>query len=61
MASGVEATTRMITDPALTKITGRFYDQLVEARAHVAEAYDSGVRERLWRISLELTGAPEPA
>ena len=31
------------------------------SRAHVAEAYDPAVRERLWRISLELTGAPEPA
>ena len=41
-------------------ISGRFYDQLEEARAHVAEAYDPAVRERLWRISLELTGAPEP-
>ena len=30
----------------------------VEARAHVAEAYDPAVRERLWRVSLELTGAP---
>ena len=60
VASGVEATTRMIMDPALDMITGRFYDQLVEARAHVAEAYDPAVRERLWRISLEVTGAPEP-
>jgi NAD(P)-dependent dehydrogenase (short-subunit alcohol dehydrogenase family) len=60
-ASGVEATTRLITDPALDGITGRFYDQLVEARAHVEEAYDPAVRERLWRVSLELTGAPEPA
>lgn len=59
--SGVEATTRLITDPALRMITGRFYDQLEESRAHVAEAYDPAVRERLWRISLELTGAPEPA
>ena len=50
----------MIIDPSLDMITGRFYDQLVEARAHVADAYDPGVRERLWRISLELTGAPEP-
>lgn len=60
-ASGVAATTRLITDPDLDGVTGRFYDQLVEARAHVEEAYDRGVRERLWRISLELTGAPEPA
>jgi NAD(P)-dependent dehydrogenase (short-subunit alcohol dehydrogenase family) len=59
--SGVAATLRMIMDPSLDLITGRFYDQLEEARAHVADAYDPGVRERLWRISLELTGAPEPA
>ena len=30
VASGVEATTRMIMDPALDMITGRFYDQLVK-------------------------------
>lgn len=59
-ASGVEATTRLITDHALEGITGRFYDQLVDARAHVEEAYDPAVRERLWRTSLDLTGAPEP-
>jgi NAD(P)-dependent dehydrogenase (short-subunit alcohol dehydrogenase family) len=59
--SGVAATLRMIMDPSLDLITGRFYDQLEEARAHVADAYDPGVRERLWRISIELTGAPEPA
>jgi NAD(P)-dependent dehydrogenase (short-subunit alcohol dehydrogenase family) len=59
--SGVAATLRMIMDPSLDLITGRFYDQLEEVRAHVADAYDPGVRERLWRISIELTGAPEPA
>ena len=60
LESGVEATTRLITDPALTRITGRFFDQLVETRSSVADAYDPQVRERLWRISLALTGAPEP-
>jgi NAD(P)-dependent dehydrogenase (short-subunit alcohol dehydrogenase family) len=60
MESGVEATTRLIMDPALDGVSGRFYDQLEEARAHVADAYDRGVRERLWRISLDLTGAPDP-
>jgi NAD(P)-dependent dehydrogenase (short-subunit alcohol dehydrogenase family) len=60
LASGVEATTRLIIDPALAMITGRFFDQLVETRSYVADAYDTGVRERLWRVSLELTGASEP-
>ena len=41
-------------------ITGRFFDQRSRSRAHVADAYDPRVRERLWKISLELTGAPEP-
>lgn len=60
LESGVQATTRLIADPALDGITGRFYDQTRPARAHVEDAYDPAVRERLWRVSLELTGAPEP-
>ncbi|HEU5486167.1 MAG TPA: SDR family NAD(P)-dependent oxidoreductase, partial [Microlunatus sp.] len=37
--SGVTATVRLITDPALDEVTGRFFDQLEESRAHVADAY----------------------
>ena len=37
--------------------TGEFFDGLQPGRAR-AQAYDEGVRERLRRVSLELTGAP---
>jgi len=47
-------------EPALDGVSGRLDEQLEAARAHVADAYDRGVRERLWRISLDLTGAPDP-
>ncbi len=60
--SGIAATTRLMGDPALAGVTGRFFDRLNgETRARSESAYDPGVRERLWNISLELTGAPEPA
>ncbi|MDN5763118.1 MAG: SDR family NAD(P)-dependent oxidoreductase [Microlunatus sp.] len=61
LKSGVEATTRLIVDPGLEGVTGRFYDRLRQTPAHVDQAYDRSVRERLWQLSLELTGAPEPA
>ncbi|MET1006225.1 MAG: SDR family NAD(P)-dependent oxidoreductase [Propionibacteriaceae bacterium] len=62
LETGVEATTRLIRDPRLDGVTGRFFDRLNgEARVRFDSAYDPGVRDRLWQLSLELTGAPEPA
>ena len=58
--SGQNATHRLVAGPALAGITGRFYDRTQEARAE-ASAYDPDVRRRLWQLSLDLTGAPEPA
>jgi len=58
--SGQNATHRLVADPGLAGVTGRFYDRTQEARAH-ASAYDPDVRRRLWQLSLDLTGAPEPA
>jgi NAD(P)-dependent dehydrogenase (short-subunit alcohol dehydrogenase family) len=61
LESGIVATTRLIQDPALDGVTGRFFDRLNgETRARSESAYDPDVRERLWQLSLELTGAPEP-
>lgn len=57
--TGQAATHRLITDPALYGVTGRFYDQFTEARAQES-AYDPDVQQRLWQLSLELTGAPDP-
>ncbi|MGX9884935.1 SDR family NAD(P)-dependent oxidoreductase [Streptomyces sp. NPDC002276] len=59
LEEGVTATCRLVTDPALAGITGRFYDRTREARAH-SQAYDTEDRLRLWRASLELTQAESP-
>ena len=32
---------------------------MTELRAH-ASAYDQAVQQRLWQVSLDLTGAPDP-
>lgn len=59
LESGIAATTRLIDDPALDGVTGRFFDRLNgEARVAWEPAYDPAVRERLWQLSLELTDAP---
>jgi NAD(P)-dependent dehydrogenase (short-subunit alcohol dehydrogenase family) len=57
LETGVTATRRLVSDPALAGVTGRFYDRTHEARA-AAQAYDAGARAELWRRSLELTGHP---
>jgi NAD(P)-dependent dehydrogenase (short-subunit alcohol dehydrogenase family) len=50
---GVAATRRLVSDPALARTTGRFYDRTRETRAH-PQAYDRRARAELWRRSLEL-------
>jgi hypothetical protein len=59
LEEGVTATRRLVTDPVLAGVTGRFYDRTREARAH-SQAYDSEDRLRLWQASLELTKAESP-
>ncbi|MFE5581135.1 hypothetical protein [Kitasatospora sp. NPDC056531] len=44
---------RLATDPALTAVTGRYYDRLREARAN-RQAYDLRARAELWERSLKL-------
>ena len=57
---GVDATRRLVSDPALAQVTGRFFDRAREARAN-AQAYDARARAELWNRSLQLTGQTEPA
>ncbi|GAA0553115.1 hypothetical protein [Actinomadura livida] len=45
---------RLVTDPALDDISGRFYNGLKEARAD-AQAYDPDARARLRDLSEQLT------
>ncbi|MFJ7244061.1 SDR family NAD(P)-dependent oxidoreductase [Kitasatospora sp. NPDC098652] len=55
LEDGVTATHRLVTDPALAGITGRYYDRLREARAN-RQAYDLRARAELWERCLELVG-----
>ena len=60
LEAGVAATTRLAVDPELEGVTGRFYDRQRESAAD-PQASDPDARARLWALSLELTGEPEPA
>ena len=60
LEDGVAATVRLAIDPALEGVTGRFYDRQRESAAD-PHASDPEARRRLWALSLELTGEPEPA
>ena len=60
LADGVAATRRLVSDPALAQVTGRFFDRAREARAN-AQAYDAAARAELWNRSLQLTGQADPA
>jgi NAD(P)-dependent dehydrogenase (short-subunit alcohol dehydrogenase family) len=52
---GAAATIRLVIDPKLEGVSGRYYDQLREARAH-SQAYDRDARARLRALSEDLTG-----
>jgi len=55
LEDGVAATYRLVCDPALATVTGRFFDRTEEATAN-AQAYDPPARAELWRRSLALVG-----
>ncbi|HEX6311951.1 MAG TPA: SDR family NAD(P)-dependent oxidoreductase [Acidimicrobiia bacterium] len=50
---GVHATVRLVGDPELDDVTGRYFDGESEARAH-PQAYDPGARRRLRELSERL-------
>jgi NAD(P)-dependent dehydrogenase (short-subunit alcohol dehydrogenase family) len=54
LESGVRATARLATGSELADVNGRYFDRLVEARAH-PQAYDAGARRRLRELSERLT------
>ncbi len=58
LEAGEIATRRLVDDPDLNGVTGKFFDRLREGRAHES-AYDPQVQSRLWQLSLELTAAPD--
>lgn len=53
LEDGVRATVRLVADPDLDGITGRYYDGGGEARAH-PQAYDVDARRRLRELSERL-------
>jgi NAD(P)-dependent dehydrogenase (short-subunit alcohol dehydrogenase family) len=55
LEEGIAATTRLVIDPALEAMSGRFFNGQQEARAH-AQAYDPDARRRLRQLSDQLTG-----
>jgi NAD(P)-dependent dehydrogenase (short-subunit alcohol dehydrogenase family) len=59
LADGVRATARLVTDPALDSVTGRYFNTTREARAH-KQAYDTNARARLRALSLRLMEAGGP-
>jgi NAD(P)-dependent dehydrogenase (short-subunit alcohol dehydrogenase family) len=52
---GVRSVMYLATSPMLDHVTGKYFDQLQEARAH-PQAYDTAARRRLRQISEQLTG-----
>ncbi len=57
VSEGVRHTLRLVTDPALDGVSGRYFNRSTEARAS-NQAYESGARARLRALSEELTGVP---
>ena len=56
LETGVESTLRLVADPALEGVSGRYFERDREARAH-AQAYDPDARRRLRELSTELVGS----
>jgi NAD(P)-dependent dehydrogenase (short-subunit alcohol dehydrogenase family) len=55
LKEGVDATVRLVIDPALDTVSGQYFDVLRESRAN-AQAYDKVARQKLRALSTELTG-----
>ena len=53
LESGVEATLRLVADPELEGVSGRYFNRLREAGAD-PQAYDVDARRRLRALSTEL-------
>jgi len=57
---GMAAVLRLVRDPELDGVTGRYFDRTSESSAH-EQAYDTDARRRLWALSEDLIGARFPA
>jgi NAD(P)-dependent dehydrogenase (short-subunit alcohol dehydrogenase family) len=56
LQQGLEATWRLVADPALEGVTGAYFNGTREARAD-PQAYDRNARRRLRELSAQLAGA----
>lgn len=52
---GVAAVVNLVTNPALNKVSGKYFNRLGETRAQ-SQAYDTGARAQLLQLSEKLTG-----
>ena len=55
LEDGIEATTRLVVDPELAEVSGRYFNRTEEATAN-PQAYDPAARRRLRQLSEQLTG-----
>jgi NAD(P)-dependent dehydrogenase (short-subunit alcohol dehydrogenase family) len=55
LEQGVAATLRLVIDPELEGVSGKYFDGLQEAAAD-PQAYDADARRRLWDLSERLCG-----
>jgi len=55
LETGIRSTMRLIADPALEGVSGRYFDREREARA-LGQAYDPEARARLRELSIGLAG-----
>jgi NAD(P)-dependent dehydrogenase (short-subunit alcohol dehydrogenase family) len=55
LEQGVTATVRLVIDPALDGVSGKYFDGVEEAAAD-PQAYDRSARGRLWELSERLCG-----
>ncbi len=57
VGEGMEAVVRLVADPELDGVSGRFFEGTSESSAQ-SQAYDPEARRRLWELSHSLTGRP---
>jgi hypothetical protein len=57
LEDGVTATVRLVADPDLDGVTGRYFDRRRESRAH-PQAYDPDARRQLRELSERLVRHP---
>ncbi|MGX9902068.1 SDR family NAD(P)-dependent oxidoreductase [Arthrobacter sp. SA17] len=57
LETGVDATTRLVSDPTLSGTTGEYFNITQPARAN-AQAYDTTARQRLIELTESLIGQP---